>query len=182
MASWIFVTIACCLVNGLQAQTNYCTTTYCRTGVQNVGCNPPATPGGVGCNGMSPAVVTMDSTLQTLVLSEHNTRRSQLALGQLASFLPATRMPTITPAIGHFTQMASDQTSKIGCAMQYWLDGDWETYYFVCNYGVTNVVGRPTYKSGTVASGCTTGRNPVTTLNGLCSTAETINPVPNPVA
>uniref|UniRef100_A0A182M7Q2 SCP domain-containing protein n=1 Tax=Anopheles culicifacies TaxID=139723 RepID=A0A182M7Q2_9DIPT len=86
------------------------------------------------------------------------------------------------PAIGHFTQMANDQTSKIGCAMQYWLDDGWETYYLVCNYAVTNIVGRPTYKSGTVASGCTTGRNPIASLNGLCSTAETINPVPNPVA
>uniref|UniRef100_A0A4Y0BE72 Venom allergen-1 n=1 Tax=Anopheles funestus TaxID=62324 RepID=A0A4Y0BE72_ANOFN len=256
MSSWIFVTIACCLVSGLQAQTNYCTKTYCPAGVPNVGCNPPATTGGPACGGKSPAVVVLDSTLQSLILSEHNTRRSQLALGQLG-FLPAAKMPTITwdaelakqagnnarscvyghdrcrntpvyawagqniamsqfygmtkttsqlvqeginawwseynvtnqgqltyypttppnSVIGHFTQMASDKTNKIGCAMQYWLDGQWKTYYFVCNYAVTNVGNRPTYKTGTVNSGCITGINP--TLNGLCSTAEVINPVPN---
>ncbi|XP_050076051.1 antigen 5 like allergen Cul n 1-like [Anopheles maculipalpis] len=259
MASWIFVAIACCLVSGLQAQTNYCTTTYCPTGVPNVGCNPPGLLGGPNCANKSAVVIVLNPTLQSLILTEHNTRRSQLALGQLNSFLPATRMPTISwdtelanqagnnarscvyghdrcrktavyawagqniamsqfygmtktieqllkeginawwseynvttqaqlnsypngytgPAIGHFTQMASDQTAKLGCAMQNWLEGQWKTYYLVCNYAVTNVIGRATYKNGTVASGCTTGRNPIATLNGLCSTAETINPVPN---
>uniref|UniRef100_A0A4Y0BF48 SCP domain-containing protein n=1 Tax=Anopheles funestus TaxID=62324 RepID=A0A4Y0BF48_ANOFN len=258
MTSWIFVTIVCCLVSGLQAQTNYCTTTYCSAGVPNVGCNPPAATGGPACVGKSPAVVVLDSTLQSLILSEHNTRRSQFALGQLG-FLPASKMPTITwdaelakqaghnarscvyghdrcrntpvyawagqniaiskfygmtktnsqllteainswwseytgtsqgqlnaypatspsPVIGHFTQMASDQTDKMGCAMQYWLDGQWKTYYIVCNYAVTNVVGRATYKTGTVASGCTTGRNPTANMNGLCSTAEKIVPTYN---
>ncbi|XP_052895671.1 venom allergen 3-like [Anopheles moucheti] len=262
MASWIFVAIACCLTSGLQAQTDYCTTTYCRSGKPNVGCNPPAATGGPVCAGKNSAVVALDSNLQSLILSEHNTRRSQLALGQLESFLPATRMPTITwdaelakqagnnarscvyghdkcrntpvyawagqniaqsqfygmtktteelvkeginswwseynvttqdqlnsyptgykgPAIGHFTQMASDQTDKLGCAMQYWLDGEWDTYYLVCNYGVTNVLGCPVYKSGTVASGCTTGPNPIAALNGLCSTSESINPLPNSAA
>ncbi|XP_053661809.1 antigen 5 like allergen Cul n 1-like [Anopheles marshallii] len=263
MASWIFVAIVCCLVSGLQTQTNYCTTTYCKTGVPNVGCNPPPATGGISCAGKSPAVVVMDSNLQSLILSEHNTRRSKFALGQLApcascpSFLPAKAMPTITwdtelanqagnnarscvyghdrcrntpvyawagqniamsqfygmtkttsqlvlegingwwseynvttqtqldgypsgytgPAIGHFTQMVSDQTDKMGCAMQYWLDGQWKTYYFVCNYAVTNVVSRPVYKNGTFA--CTTGRNPISTMNGLCSTAEKIVPVYN---
>ncbi|XP_053667225.1 venom allergen 3-like [Anopheles marshallii] len=265
MSSWIFVAIACCLVSGLQAQTNYCTTTYCRPGVPNVGCNPPPATGGPSCAGKSPAVVVMDSNLQSLILSEHNTRRSQLALGQLApcascpSFLPAKAMPTITwdtelakqaghnarscvyghdrcrntpvyawagqnialskfygmtkttaqlvkeaisgwwneysdtkqsqlnsypsgytgPAIGHFTQMASDQTARIGCAMQYWLDGQWKTYYFVCDYAVTNVVGTAVYKTGKPTSGCATGRNPLASLSGLCSPAEKINPVYN---
>uniref|UniRef100_A0A240PMU9 Venom allergen-1 n=1 Tax=Anopheles christyi TaxID=43041 RepID=A0A240PMU9_9DIPT len=258
MASWIFVALVCSLVGGLaQAQVNYCTNSYCRNNRPNVGCNPPAIPGGPSCAGLSPAVITLDSSLQSLILSEHNTRRSQLALGQLRPFLPAIRMPTLTwdvelarqagnnarscvyqhdscrntpvyawagqnlaisqfygttrtiaqlvtsainswwneysattqgqlnsyprtspsPAIGHFTQMASDQTAKIGCAMQHWTSGRWLTYYFVCNYAVTNVSDRPIYKSGPTASKCATGRNPA--LPGLCSASEPINPVPN---
>uniref|UniRef100_A0A1Y9H2P8 Venom allergen-1 n=1 Tax=Anopheles dirus TaxID=7168 RepID=A0A1Y9H2P8_9DIPT len=260
MANWIFVVFTLCVVSGIQAQTDYCAKSYCTNTYPNVGCNPPAAPGGVGCTGKSPAVVTFTSGQQTLILSEHNTRRSQLALGNLKPFTSAKRMPTLTwdtelakqagnnarscvfahdkcrntpvyswsgqnlamsqfygmtktievllqegisgwwseynvttqaqlnsypnnyvgPAIGHFTQMASDQSNKVGCAMQYWLDGSFKTYYLVCNYGVTNVIGTPVYKSGTVASGCTTGRNPVAEFNGLCSTAESINPVPNP--
>ncbi|XP_035788847.1 antigen 5 like allergen Cul n 1-like [Anopheles albimanus] len=50
------------------------------------------------------------------------------------------------PAIGHFTQMASDRSSRLGCAMQYWLDNGWKNYYLVCNYGVTNVLDRAVYK------------------------------------
>uniref|UniRef100_A0A1Y9HAM4 SCP domain-containing protein n=1 Tax=Anopheles farauti TaxID=69004 RepID=A0A1Y9HAM4_9DIPT len=155
MAGWIFVTIVCCLISGLQAQIDYCSKSYCRSGIQNVGCKPPATPGGPSCNGKSPAVVAFTAAQQTLILND--------------------------PAIGHFTQMASDQTDKIGCAMQYWLDGQWKTYYLVCNYAVTNVIGTAVYKSGPVASACTTGRNAVAALNGLCSPAEKINPVPNPL-
>uniref|UniRef100_A0A1Y9J0J2 Venom allergen-1 n=1 Tax=Anopheles quadriannulatus TaxID=34691 RepID=A0A1Y9J0J2_ANOQN len=260
MASWIFVAIVSYLVSGLQAQINYCSTSYCRNGLQNVGCNPPRFPGGPACAGLKPVVITINSTLQTLILSEHNKRRSQLALGQLKPFLPAVCMPTLTwdgelakqagnnarscryqhdrcrntpvytwagqnialaqfsrmtnlnqqisqlissniaswwneysftkqaqlnsypssnsgPAIGHFTQMASDQSNKIGCAMQNWVRGNWQTYYFVCNYGVTNIADRPVYKAGAVASECSTGRNP--TLPGLCSVWEPINPVPN---
>ncbi|XP_052897455.1 venom allergen 3-like [Anopheles moucheti] len=265
MANWIFVAIASCLVSGLLAQTDYCKTTYCKTGVPNVGCNPPPATGGSSCVGKSPAVVVMDYQLQSFILSEHNTRRSKFALGQLkpcascTPFLPATRMPTIKwdtelakladnnarscvyardrcrntavyawagqniavvkftgrilstshlivdamdgwwneysvtkqsqlnsypsnytgPAIGNFTQMVSDQTARIGCAMQYWLDGQWKTYYFVCNYAVTNVAGSAVYKTGKVASGCTFGRNPIETLSGLCAPAENIKPVPN---
>ncbi|XP_053672843.1 antigen 5 like allergen Cul n 1-like [Anopheles nili] len=262
MAFWIFVTIACSLFGGLQAQTNYCTTSYCMAGKTNVGCNPPGTPGGVGCTGKSPAVINLNSTYQNTILLEHNKRRSQFALGQLKPFLPAKRMPTLQwdtelakqagnnarnctfkhdqcrntavyasagqnlamsqfygmtktidalikegitgwwneynyttqadldkypsahtgPAIGHFTQMVSDQSNRIGCAMQYWLDGGkWQTYYLVCDYAVTNIIDRAVYKNGTVASGCTTGRNPDPALNGLCSTAETVKPVPNSV-
>ncbi|XP_052896768.1 antigen 5 like allergen Cul n 1-like [Anopheles moucheti] len=259
MTSCIFVTIACCLVSGLLAQTDYCKTTYCRPGLTNVGCNPPPASGGASCTGKSPAVVVMDSNLQTLILSEHNTRRSKFALGQLAPFLPATRMPTITwdtelanqagnnarscvyghdscrntamylrsgqniaftmlkgitktaaqlikesinswwseysgttqsqlnsypsgftrPGISRFTQMVNDQTAKIGCAMQYWLQGQEKTYYFVCNYSSMNVFGTAVYKAGKATSGCTTGRNPTAALSGLCSPAEKIVPVYN---
>ncbi|XP_052895672.1 antigen 5 like allergen Cul n 1-like [Anopheles moucheti] len=258
MASWIFVTIACCLLSSLQAETDYCTTTYCSVELENVGCNPPPATGGPACDGKSAEEVVLDSNLQSLILYEHNTRRSKFALGQLESFLPATRMPTITwdtklakqaghnarscidvhdscrntrvyrwagqniilskfgstmapedlvknginiwwseykdttqdqlnsypagyegPAIGHFTQMVSDQTDKLGCAIQHWLDGGSDAYYFVCNYAVTNALEHSIYKNGTVASACTTGPNPIEELSGLCSPDESINPVPN---
>uniref|UniRef100_A0A2M3ZZ42 Venom allergen-1 n=1 Tax=Anopheles triannulatus TaxID=58253 RepID=A0A2M3ZZ42_9DIPT len=81
------------------------------------------------------------------------------------------------PAIGHFTQMVSDRSSTIGCAMQYWLDAGWETYYLVCDYGLTNIADRAVYKKGTTASSCTTGTNP--SFPGLCSTSETVPPLPN---
>ncbi|EAA11192.2 AGAP006418-PA [Anopheles gambiae str. PEST] len=254
---WTFVMIVSCLVDVLQAQTDYCANSNCRNGRPNVGCNPPASPGGPACAGLNPEVKTFSPEEQTLILSEHNKRRSQLAQGELKPFQPAVRMPTLTwdeelakqagnnarsctyqhdscrntpvfawagqnlalsqssgmnktvsevisssiaswwsehnvtreeqlntypssysgPAIGHFTQMASDQSDKIGCAMQNWVSDNWQTYYFVCNYGVTNIADRPVYKAGAVASKCTTGRNP--TLPGLCSETETINPVPN---
>uniref|UniRef100_A0A182TT73 Venom allergen-1 n=1 Tax=Anopheles melas TaxID=34690 RepID=A0A182TT73_9DIPT len=254
---WTFVAMVSCLVGGLQSQTDYCAKSYCRNNLINIGCNPPASPGGAGCVGLSPVVITLNSTIRSLILAEHNSRRSQLALGQLAPFLPAVRMPTLSwdaelakqagnnarnctykhdrcrntavfayagqnlaltqfygmtmtiaqlvtsgisswwseynvttldqingypsnyvgSPIGHFTQMASDQTSKIGCAMQNWLSGPWKTYYFVCNYAVTNIVSRPVYKTGVVGLNCTTGRNP--TYTGLCSPSEIVKPVPN---
>uniref|UniRef100_A0A182FEZ1 Venom allergen-1 n=1 Tax=Anopheles albimanus TaxID=7167 RepID=A0A182FEZ1_ANOAL len=81
------------------------------------------------------------------------------------------------PAIGHFTQMASDRAWKIGCAMQYWFqDGFWNTYYLVCNYSFTNIVSQPVYVRGTTGSGCTTGMNPF--YSGLCSINEVVPNVP----
>uniref|UniRef100_A0A182NJ69 Venom allergen-1 n=1 Tax=Anopheles dirus TaxID=7168 RepID=A0A182NJ69_9DIPT len=83
----------------------------------------------------------------------------------------------VGPAIGHFTQMASDRTWAIGCAMQNWLqDGIWITYYFVCNYSFTNIINQPVYVRGTTASGCTTGQSPH--YPGLCSVNESVQSVP----
>ncbi|XP_058120667.1 venom allergen 3-like [Anopheles coustani] len=261
MARWIFVLGALCGVIGtLQGQTNYCTTSYCTGGRTNVGCNPPPLTGGPLCAGKNPAVIEMTPARQTLILNEHNTRRSQLASGQLSPFAPAKRMPTLAwdaelskqagnnarscdykhdqcrntavysyagqnlaisyfygmtktvetlitegiaswwseykdttqgqldkypsgytgPAIGHFTQMASDQTNRIGCAMQYWKkDNKWETYYLVCDYALTNMIGSAVYKQGPVASNCTTGVNTSPGLGGLCKPTEVVKPVPN---
>ncbi|XP_052897638.1 antigen 5 like allergen Cul n 1-like [Anopheles moucheti] len=83
----------------------------------------------------------------------------------------------VGPAIGHFTQMASDRTWAVGCAMQNWLeDGIWITYYFVCNYSFTNIVNQPVYVTGATASGCTTGVN--SHYSGLCSENEVVQSVP----
>uniref|UniRef100_A0AAG5D928 Venom allergen-1 n=1 Tax=Anopheles atroparvus TaxID=41427 RepID=A0AAG5D928_ANOAO len=79
--------------------------------------------------------------------------------------------------IGHFTQMASDRTWKVGCAMQNWIEGGlWNTYYFACDYSFTNLIDEPVYVGGRTASGCTTGEN--TVYPGLCSTNEVVESVP----
>uniref|UniRef100_A0A2M4AKZ0 Venom allergen-1 n=1 Tax=Anopheles triannulatus TaxID=58253 RepID=A0A2M4AKZ0_9DIPT len=77
------------------------------------------------------------------------------------------------PPIGHFTQMASDQTSVIGCAMQYWLEDMFEMYYLVCNYERSPFIHEAVYKKGTVASECTTGTNPK--YVGLCASNLRMN-------
>ena len=84
------------MLSVLQAQTDYCANSNCRNGRPNVGCNPPASPGGPACAGLNPEVKTFSPEEQTLILSEHNKRRSQLAQGELKPFQPAVRMPTLT--------------------------------------------------------------------------------------
>ncbi|XP_052862397.1 antigen 5 like allergen Cul n 1-like [Anopheles cruzii] len=83
---------------------------------------------------------------------------------------------SVSPAIGHFTQMASDRTSTIGCAMQKWLDGQYTSIYTVCDYSVTNVVSTAVYKTGTSASQCT---NKSTQYSGLCAVGENVPATPN---
>ncbi|XP_049299244.1 venom allergen 3-like [Anopheles funestus] len=83
----------------------------------------------------------------------------------------------VGPAIGHFTQIVSDRTWAMGCAMQSWLDdGFWIMHYLVCNYSFTNVVGVPVYATGTTASGCTTGMD--WRYPGLCSENEIVQSLP----
>uniref|UniRef100_T1E2W5 Venom allergen-1 n=1 Tax=Psorophora albipes TaxID=869069 RepID=T1E2W5_9DIPT len=76
------------------------------------------------------------------------------------------------PAIGHFTQVVSDRSSKVGCSLvSYEADG-WTNKLFVCNYGLTNMVNQPVYVAGNTASQCTTGSNP--SYSGLCSVNEVV--------
>ncbi|XP_041771442.1 antigen 5 like allergen Cul n 1-like [Anopheles merus] len=72
--------------------------------------------------------------------------------------------------IGHFTQIASDRSTKVGCSMWYWKDGQMDVYYFVCNYSFTNIMDRSVYQSGPTASQCKTGRN--SKFPGLCNASE----------
>uniref|UniRef100_A0A1S4GS49 Venom allergen-1 n=1 Tax=Anopheles gambiae TaxID=7165 RepID=A0A1S4GS49_ANOGA len=236
---------------------DYCTANLCSSGIPNVGCNPPPLSGGPQCFGRSPVVVPITASLRSLILDQHNSRRSLIATGRLSPFFPARRMPTLVwddelasqaghnarscvfqhdrcrntvdfrwagqnlaikqffgqtitvetlindfvrmwwdehfdtttghidsypsnhvgPAIGHFTQIASDRTWAVGCAMQNWLqDGMWITYYFVCNYSFTNIVNQPVYLRGTTAEGCTTGQD--SRYQGLCSVNEVVQSVP----
>lgn len=71
---------------------------------------------------------------------------------------------------GHFTQIVRDESDRIGCAIsKYQSDGFYHSY-LVCNYGVTNILNEPIYKSGSTASGCKSGRNQM--YVGLCNTNE----------
>ncbi|XP_062539759.1 antigen 5 like allergen Cul n 1-like [Armigeres subalbatus] len=74
------------------------------------------------------------------------------------------------PQIGHFTQIISDRTVKIGCGLVTFstYGGDlWTHDYFVCNYSFTNIIGQPAYTKGVSASQCTTGQS--LTYPGLCN-------------
>uniref|UniRef100_A0A182R1C0 Venom allergen-1 n=1 Tax=Anopheles farauti TaxID=69004 RepID=A0A182R1C0_9DIPT len=72
--------------------------------------------------------------------------------------------------IGHFTQIVSDRTTKVGCSMWYWKDGKTEAYYFVCNYSVTNIMDRSIYLEGATTSKCKKGNN--SKYPGLCNANE----------
>ncbi|XP_049541891.1 antigen 5 like allergen Cul n 1-like [Anopheles darlingi] len=73
--------------------------------------------------------------------------------------------------IGHFTQIASDRTTKVGCSMWYWKDGQFDVYYFVCNYSVTNIIKKSVYLAGDrTGSQCKKGLN--SKFPGLCNVGE----------
>lgn len=76
------------------------------------------------------------------------------------------------PQIGHFTQIVSDRTTRVGCAMVRFKEGQYTKDYIVCNYALTNIVNQPVYVSGKACSKCTTGCN--AKYPGLCNTNENI--------
>uniref|UniRef100_A0A182Q1W9 Venom allergen-1 n=1 Tax=Anopheles farauti TaxID=69004 RepID=A0A182Q1W9_9DIPT len=82
--------------------------------------------------------------------------------------------------IGHFTQMVSDRTWKIGCSAQHWKESNDSTaFYFVCNYSFTNMIGQPVYVKGSPASRCLTGQDGQ--YSGLCSKKEVIFSTPSAI-
>uniref|UniRef100_A0A1Y9H2P4 Venom allergen-1 n=1 Tax=Anopheles dirus TaxID=7168 RepID=A0A1Y9H2P4_9DIPT len=84
------------------------------------------------------------------------------------------------PPIGHFTQMASDRTWKIGCSAQHWHEeNELTVFYFVCNYSFTNMIGQPVYVKGTPAARCITGQDGE--YPGLCSKKEVIFSTPSAI-
>ncbi|XP_065078871.1 antigen 5 like allergen Cul n 1-like [Ochlerotatus camptorhynchus] len=77
------------------------------------------------------------------------------------------------PAIGHFTQIVSDRSSRIGCAMVSYIQAPWINKLFVCNYGLTNIISQPVYVAGPTGSQCQTGTS--VHFSGLCSTSEVVS-------
>lgn len=80
--------------------------------------------------------------------------------------------------IFHFTMMAADRNTEVGCAISHYLSpspkGDAKTSYIVCNYSFNNLQDQPVYVKGPTASQCKTGNNP--NYPALCSNNEQVNP------
>ncbi|KAL9696120.1 hypothetical protein quinque_015405 [Culex quinquefasciatus] len=77
--------------------------------------------------------------------------------------------------IGHFTQMMSDRTTEIGCALVIYpqkLSGfTFKVVLYACNYSLTNIYGQPVYRKGAAAAErCARGTSPY--YDGLCSSDE----------
>ncbi|XP_068141438.1 venom allergen-1-like [Drosophila tropicalis] len=73
------------------------------------------------------------------------------------------------PQIGHFTAMAQEKNTHLGCAaVKFENSMNW--FLMACNYATTNWVGQPVYQQGTAASGCNTGKND--NYTNLCKIAE----------
>ncbi|CRL03994.1 CLUMA_CG017112, isoform B [Clunio marinus] len=75
--------------------------------------------------------------------------------------------------IGHFTQMAYDRATHVGCAFARYTDS-YKTGLFACNYASGNIKGYKIYKCGSPASGCLFGKNP--SYPALCNVNEPIDP------
>lgn len=76
-------------------------------------------------------------------------------------------------AIGHFTAMITERSTKIGCAISSFRLNNWNSYLLTCNYASTNMIDAPVYRSGPATSECKLGRDSV--FPGLCKTNEPID-------
>lgn len=77
--------------------------------------------------------------------------------------------------IGHFTCLANDQQTCVGCAaVTYTRKCDKKKIVLLaCNYSNTNMRRHPVYKAGAACSGCITGCNNV--YPGLCGPQEELS-------
>lgn len=79
--------------------------------------------------------------------------------------------------IGHWTTMANEKMTHVGCAMSTFntvLSGTtWRTALLACNYAFTNFMGRRVYQQGAIASDCITGVD--STYTSICSLNEPID-------
>jgi len=75
--------------------------------------------------------------------------------------------------IGHFTQMAYDRATHVGCAFARYTN-NYKTGLFACNYASGNIKGYRVYKCGIPASGCLHGKN--SNYPALCNVNEPIDP------
>ncbi|KXJ77771.1 hypothetical protein RP20_CCG006653 [Aedes albopictus] len=76
------------------------------------------------------------------------------------------------PTIRHFTQMVSDRSSRIGCAMMSYGKSPWSSKLLVCNYGLTNIMKQSVYLAGPTGSQCLLGHNP--DFPALCRTLKVV--------
>jgi len=74
--------------------------------------------------------------------------------------------------VGHFTQMAWDRSTRIGCAFSRY-SNKFKTGLFTCNYASGNIEGYKVYKCGRPAAGCLFGANP--NYPALCALNEPID-------
>lgn len=77
--------------------------------------------------------------------------------------------------IGHFTQVVTDRSIQVGCAVSRYTTvttATWRNSLMVCNYAFVNLVGERVFVTGPVASGCVTGVN--SNFPALCSVNEPI--------
>uniref|UniRef100_F5GTY0 Venom allergen-1 n=1 Tax=Simulium guianense TaxID=445764 RepID=F5GTY0_SIMGU len=91
-----------------------------------------------------------------------------------------TNHPTPGTQIGHFTQLVSDRTTRVGCAISRYTEWnakyqmDMKTMLLACDYSFTNIWEQKVYEAGPTASGCKAGRHSV--YKGLCKASENVNP------
>ncbi|CAD7093585.1 unnamed protein product [Hermetia illucens] len=76
--------------------------------------------------------------------------------------------------VGHFTLIVSDRVLKLGCGTVRFVKNGRNTLLTACNYSSTNVFDKPVYKTGTAASGCTSGTSP--RYKNLCTVNEPLDP------
>jgi Cysteine-rich secretory protein family len=76
--------------------------------------------------------------------------------------------------IGHFTVMANEKSTAVGCAVGSWQGKSSREFLLVCNYAYTNMMTRRVWGTGSPASACVTGRDSIFT--NLCSIREPISP------
>lgn len=82
-------------------------------------------------------------------------------------------LPKSSHDIGHFTQMAYDRATHVGCAFARYTN-NYKTGLFACNYSSGNIKGYKVYSCGLPATGCRFGKNP--NYPALCSVNEPIDP------
>ncbi|XP_030386692.1 venom allergen 3-like [Scaptodrosophila lebanonensis] len=83
------------LVALIAAQTNYCDPEWCRRGSRHIACNNNGSWHAACPTRPAPVLVPMTLGLRRLILRAHNTRRNQLAGGNLRGFPSALRMATM---------------------------------------------------------------------------------------
>uniref|UniRef100_A0A1Y9H2Q0 Venom allergen-1 n=1 Tax=Anopheles dirus TaxID=7168 RepID=A0A1Y9H2Q0_9DIPT len=98
MAGWIAsVVILLFALAEANATGRYCDKELCPRGGPHVGCKPPPFSGGPACRGNQDVKqISIPPKLRAYILDQHNQNRSNIALGKIAPYPPAVKMPTLT--------------------------------------------------------------------------------------